>query len=105
MRFGWDEKKNRKNRRHHSVLKCGVRGQMYRPIKKPVTMRLDADVIEWLKRDGPGYQTKATRLLRAEMLRSHLGAARNQGHISRRSGSKKPKASRARGKSAVCLNR
>jgi uncharacterized protein (DUF4415 family) len=33
-------------------------------------MRLDADVIDWLKKDGPGYQTKANRLLRAEMLRS-----------------------------------
>ena len=46
------------------------RGQFYRPVKKPVTMRLDADVIEWLKQDGPGYQTKANRLLRIEMLRS-----------------------------------
>jgi uncharacterized protein (DUF4415 family) len=27
-------------------LRRAVRGQMYRPIKKPVTMRLDADVIE-----------------------------------------------------------
>lgn len=35
-----------------------VRGLIYRPIKKTVTMRLDADIIEWLKQDGPGYQTK-----------------------------------------------
>jgi uncharacterized protein (DUF4415 family) len=47
-----------------------VRGQMYRPIKKPVTMRLDADVIGWLKEDGRGYQTKANALLRREMLRA-----------------------------------
>jgi len=46
------------------------RGRFYRPVKKPVTMRLDSDVIEWLKRDGPGYQTKANRLLRSEMLKS-----------------------------------
>lgn len=52
-------------------LERAVRGGMYRPIKKPVTMRLDADVIEWLKRDGPGYQTKANALLRREMVRSH----------------------------------
>jgi uncharacterized protein (DUF4415 family) len=52
-------------------LRTAVRGQMYRPLKKPVTMRLDADVIEWLKRDGPGYQTKANALLRREMLRSY----------------------------------
>ncbi len=43
----------------------------YRPIKKPVTMRFDADVIEWLKQDGPGYQTKANALLRREMMRSN----------------------------------
>ena len=48
-----------------------VRGLLYRPIKRPVTMRLDADVIEWLKREGPGYQTKANKLLRDEMLRSY----------------------------------
>ncbi len=52
-------------------LRRAVRGQMYRPIKKPVTMRLDMDVIEWLKREGPGYQTKANSLLRREMLRSY----------------------------------
>jgi uncharacterized protein (DUF4415 family) len=51
-------------------LSQAVRGQMYRPIKKPVTMRLDADVIHWLKSQGSGYQTKANRLLREEMLRS-----------------------------------
>lgn len=48
-----------------------VRGEMYRPVKKPVTMRLDADVISWLKQDGPGYQTKANALLRREMIRSY----------------------------------
>ncbi|MBZ5630938.1 MAG: BrnA antitoxin family protein [Acidobacteriia bacterium] len=52
-------------------LRGAIRGQMYRPIKKPVTMRLDADVIAWLKHDGPGYQTKANALLRREMIRSH----------------------------------
>jgi uncharacterized protein (DUF4415 family) len=51
-------------------LRSGVRGALYRPIKRPVTMRLDADVIEWLRQDGPGYQTKANRLLRSEMIRS-----------------------------------
>jgi uncharacterized protein (DUF4415 family) len=42
-------------------------GKFYRPAKKPVTMRLDVDVIEWLKSGGPGYQTKANRLLRHAM--------------------------------------
>jgi len=45
-------------------------GKFYRPTKKPVTMRLDSDVIEWLKADGRGYQTKANWLLRQAM--THL---------------------------------
>ena len=43
-------------------------GKFYRPTKKPVTMRLDSDVIDWLKADGPGYQTKANWLLRSAMV-------------------------------------
>lgn len=31
-------------------------------------LRLDADVIVWLKKDGEGYQTRANRLLRERML-------------------------------------
>jgi uncharacterized protein (DUF4415 family) len=50
----------------------GVRGKFYRPIKRPVTMRMDADVIEWLKTkagpEGRGYQTTANKLLRARMI-------------------------------------
>jgi len=42
-------------------------GKFYRPTKKPVTMRLDSDVIAWLKADGRGYQTKANWLLRQAM--------------------------------------
>jgi uncharacterized protein (DUF4415 family) len=61
-------------------LSNAVRGRMYRPVKKPVTMRLDADVIHWLKSQGPGYQTKANRLLRAEMLRSGGGVGSRKQH-------------------------
>lgn len=42
-------------------------GRFYRPKKRPVTMRLDEDVIDWLKGYGPGYQTKANHLLRHAM--------------------------------------
>jgi len=45
-------------------------GKFYRPTKKPVTMRLDSDVIAWLKAGGRGYQTKANWLLRHAMLHS-----------------------------------
>jgi len=42
-------------------------GRLYRPSKRPVTMRLDEDVIAWLKSYGNGYQTKANLLLRHAM--------------------------------------
>jgi uncharacterized protein (DUF4415 family) len=43
-------------------------GKFHSPRKKPVTMRLDSDVIDWLKAYGRGYQTKANGLLRFAML-------------------------------------
>jgi len=42
-------------------------GVLYRPIKKPVTLRLDADVIAWFKKSGRGYQTRINRALRKLM--------------------------------------
>jgi uncharacterized protein (DUF4415 family) len=42
-------------------------GKFYRPPKKSVTMRLDADVLEWLKGYGKGYQTRVNYLLRHAM--------------------------------------
>jgi len=39
-------------------------GVLYRPIKKPVTLRLDGDVIAWFKKSGRGYQTRINRALR-----------------------------------------
>lgn len=44
-----------------------VVGKFYRPIKRPVTIRVDADVLAWLKREGRGYQTRINKLLRAAM--------------------------------------
>ena len=41
---------------------------MYRPIKKPVTVRLDADVLAWFQRGGRGYQTRINQALRKVML-------------------------------------
>jgi uncharacterized protein (DUF4415 family) len=50
-------------------------GKFYRPAKKPVTIRLDSDVIAWLKSDGKGYQTRANQLLRHAM--THLRKGKN----------------------------
>jgi uncharacterized protein (DUF4415 family) len=35
--------------------------------KKGVYLRLDQDVLEWLKMQGPGYQTRINAILRAYM--------------------------------------
>ena len=37
------------------------------PVKKQLTIRLDADVLEWLKGSGRGYQTRINRILRVAM--------------------------------------
>ncbi len=42
---------------------------LYRPLKKPVTLRLDADVIAWFKKDGRRYQTRINQALRRVMER------------------------------------
>jgi len=44
-----------------------VVGKFYRPIKKSLTIRLDADVLAWLKAQGRGYQTRINQLLRTAM--------------------------------------
>jgi uncharacterized protein (DUF4415 family) len=46
-----------------------VRGKFYRPVKKSVTVRLDADVLAWLKSKGEGYQTRLNAMLRQMMER------------------------------------
>ena len=45
-----------------------VVGKFYRPIKKPLTLRVDADVLAWLKSQGKGYQTRINEILRSAML-------------------------------------
>jgi uncharacterized protein (DUF4415 family) len=41
---------------------------MYKPVKKPVTVRLDADVLAWFQRAGRGYQTRINQALRKVMV-------------------------------------
>ena len=45
-----------------------VVGKFYRPIKKPLTLRVDADVLAWLKSQGKGYQTRINEILRSAMV-------------------------------------
>lgn len=51
-----------------SAWKDAVRGRFYRPVKRSVSLRLDADVVAWLKKPGKGYQTRANHILRERML-------------------------------------
>jgi uncharacterized protein (DUF4415 family) len=51
-----------------AAWKDAVRDRFYRPIKQSVSLRLDADVVAWLKKLGTGYQTRANHILRERML-------------------------------------
>jgi uncharacterized protein (DUF4415 family) len=55
--------------------KNGIRGPFYRPVKRQITARVDADVLEWLKSHGRGYQSRINAILRREMLAAHRAGA------------------------------
>lgn len=44
------------------------RGKFYRPKKQQITVNIDEDVLDWLKADGKGYQTRLNAILRKTML-------------------------------------
>lgn len=46
-----------------------VTGRFYRPIKQQLTLRIDADVVDWFKKQGRGYQTRINELLRDAMMK------------------------------------
>jgi len=45
-----------------------ARGRFYKPIKTSTTLRIDADVLAWLRAQGKGYQSRINAILRREML-------------------------------------
>lgn len=45
-----------------------MRGKFYRPTKQQLTVRIDSDVLEWLKSQGKGYQSRLNDILRMAML-------------------------------------
>lgn len=52
------------------------RGNLYRPLKKSVTIRLDADVIEWFKEHASaGYQTEINSVLRRHVTQQEKKSA------------------------------
>jgi uncharacterized protein (DUF4415 family) len=56
--------------------KQGIRGRFYRPVKRQITARVDADVLAWLKGQGKGYQSRINAILRREMLAAHRMTAK-----------------------------
>jgi uncharacterized protein (DUF4415 family) len=51
-----------------SFWKNAIRNPFYRPVKQQLTVRLDADVVAWLRRRGRGYQTRLNQVLRDAIL-------------------------------------
>lgn len=59
--------------------KNAVRNPFYKPVKQVTTVRVDSDVLLWLKSRGKGYQTRINAILRDAMLNSiqhHKGEAK-----------------------------
>jgi uncharacterized protein (DUF4415 family) len=50
--------------------KNAVQGRFYKPTKTSTTVRIDSDVLAWLKSQGKGYQTRLNAILRRAMLAS-----------------------------------
>ena len=50
-----------------------------RPRKQRISLRVDCEVVDWLKSKGPGYQTRINRILRRVMTE---GKKREQPHSS-----------------------
>jgi uncharacterized protein (DUF4415 family) len=59
--------------------KKAVRNPFYRPTKTSTTVRIDSDVLHWLRSHGKGYQSRVNAILRREMLTSLKDPTAKQG--------------------------
>ncbi len=50
-----------------------VRGQFYRPVKKAISLRVDADIIAWFRSQGGRFQSRMNAALREYMHRHQDG--------------------------------
>lgn len=59
-------------------------GKFYRPLKTPVSLRIDNDVLAWLKSQGEGHLTRINEILRERMDADYWNErkreARKKGH-------------------------
>jgi len=46
-----------------------VVGKHYRPLKTPISLRIDADLLAWLKTKGENYNSRINAILRKAMLK------------------------------------
>ena len=51
-------------------FKNALRNPLYKPTKTSTTVRIDSDVLLWLRAKGKGYQSRINAILRREMLSS-----------------------------------
>ena len=52
-----------------AFFRQAVRNPYFKPVKTSTTVRVDADVLAWLKSQGRGYQTRINAILREAMLK------------------------------------
>jgi uncharacterized protein (DUF4415 family) len=53
-----------------AFFRNAVQGRFYKPTKTSTTVRIDSDVLAWLRSQGKGYQSRINAILRREMLSS-----------------------------------
>jgi uncharacterized protein (DUF4415 family) len=76
----WAERDNSKDDPENPVMspeaweENGVIGKYYRPIKTAISLRVDNDVLDWLKSKGEGHLSRINQILRERMM-----AERNSG--------------------------
>jgi uncharacterized protein (DUF4415 family) len=46
----------------------GAEARWNRPRKRRISLRVNAEVVDWFKSKGPGYQTRINRILRRVMM-------------------------------------
>ena len=51
-----------------ALLERAVRAGLYRPVKRQLSVRIDADVLAWLKSHGKGYHSRLNEILRTVMV-------------------------------------
>ena len=71
-----DEEINLKDIPETTDWSKAVVGKFYRPPKEAISLRLDTDLLAWLKKGGPGYQSRINVILRSAMTSASANDAR-----------------------------